>query len=160
MPVHQNKKKTGNSGKLKGYVLVARGTWNYRKKLMSEVKNLRKRLREKIELEKNGKKEELTFPIEFMKLCHWIIHSGGISFEKAPLVLAFSQKLWTGKLDMNLVPSETTLRQWEEWLSEIDKKETETLLEKRVINFGSDLSKRQGEEVMRFVFLFIFFDFY
>jgi hypothetical protein len=97
------------------------------------------------------KKPEITFSMEFMTLCHWIIHAGGISFEKAPFVLAFSQKLWTGKLDFDLVPSETTLRQWEEWLGEIDKKDTETLLEKRVVNFGSDLSKRQGEEVMTLI---------
>jgi hypothetical protein len=137
--------------------LVARGTWNYRKKLMVELKNLRKRLQERIDLEKNGKKEEITFSIEFMTLCQWIIHAGGISFEKAPFVLAFSQKLWTGKMNFESVPSETTLRQWEEWLGEISKEDTKGLLEKRVINFGSNLSKRKGEEVMTLIFFFHFY---
>jgi hypothetical protein len=118
---------------------------------MEEVKILRKRLRERIDLEKKEKKKEITFSEEFMSLCHWIIHVGGISFEKAPLVLAFSHKLWTGKVNFDLVPSETTLRRWEEWLGKIGKEDMETLLEKRVVNFGSDLSKRQGEEVMTLI---------
>jgi hypothetical protein len=40
-----------------------------KKKLMVELKNLRKRLQERIDLEKNGKKEQITFSIEFMTLC-------------------------------------------------------------------------------------------
>lgn len=108
---------------------------------------LRKRLREKIKEEKQRKSEEKSFSLEFMTLCRWIISVGGLSYEKAPLVLALSQKLWTGKLDMNLIPSETTLRQWEDWLGQIDQQHMETILKKTVVNFGSDLSKRQGEEV-------------
>jgi hypothetical protein len=70
MPVYQSKKKTGNSGNLNGYILSS--MWDMelsKKKLMVELKNLRKRLQERIDLEKNGKKEQITFSIEFMTLC-------------------------------------------------------------------------------------------
>lgn len=114
---------------------------------MDEVKILRKKLKEKDGKQKEKKPTEEQFSIEFMTTARWIVNAGGLSYEKAPIVFALSQKLWTGVLDLERVPSETSLRKWEDWFGENDRNQLSESLQKRIVNFSSDLSKRRGEEV-------------
>jgi hypothetical protein len=87
------------------------------------------------------------FSPHFRLICRWIINTGYISYEKAPLILSLSQLLWKGNVDLNQIPSDTTLRNWETVFAEVEKKKLHELLKGKTVNISTDLSKRNEEVI-------------
>lgn len=91
---HIEEEKPNQQAKIRGYVLVPRGTWNYRTKMMKNFKNLRKKVREDQKKKKEEEEEAAEpFSLKFMTTVRWILTVGNISFQKAPVVLTLTQKL-------------------------------------------------------------------
>lgn len=116
--------------------------------MMKKVKIHQNETRKKKKQQKE--KENIKhFSLQFQAITRWIVNTGGVSYEKAPLLLTLCQKLFTGTINMDLIPSEKTLRDWEETFAEADTQSLSEELQQGVINIASDLSMRRGEEVSK-----------